>query len=86
MDKKVDIEELMKEYDEKVGADPHVDAVVVLFPYLLELKDTDVKDFYKAVSERGYRGGTFNTVEEVKHFAETYRIINRCVQEEFIAF
>ncbi len=82
----VDIERLVKGYGEEKRADSRVNAVEILFPHLAELKDSDVRDFYNALAEKGYRVNALSTVEEVKHFAETYKIITRCVLEEFISF
>lgn len=87
MGPKINIEGLLEEFDREVGTDPGVDAAVILFPYFRELKDGEVHDFYTALHQkRGYQGKVFDTVEEVKHFAETYRIIGSCVAEEFISF
>lgn len=76
---------LLDEYDTKIKKDPTLDPACILFPYTRTLRDDDVQDFYAALrSERKYNGHTFATVEEIKHFADTYKIINRCVVEGFI--
>lgn len=85
MDLEITVPQLLDEFDTKIKRDPTLDPACILFLYTSALRDTDVQSFYAALrSERGYGGHTFATVEEVKHFAETYRIINRCVNEEFI--
>lgn len=82
--REVDIGKLVNEWKEEKGG--LNDSACILFPYLDKLTDENVREFYKSIEDRGYAGQKFETVKDVRDLNETYRIITRCVREEFISF